>query len=647
MDDADLRSLLDRGAAGVEPSAGLPERALRAGRRRLRRRRAAAVAGSLALVVLAAFALPAALPDGDGVDLAGREDASAASFAPAGDGWGPAFAAPIAGRLGHTATWTGHEVVVWGGWAPNEVGAFADGARLSPARNGWLPMAPAPIAARKDHLAVWTGREVLVWGGVGEDEEPLADGAAYDPAADRWRVLPAAPLLPRRLAAGAWTGEELVVWGGIAQDGAELDARADGAAYSPASDTWRPLPDAPLDGRGRHHAVWTGSSLLVMGGASEYASGLVADAAAYDPSADRWARIAEVPDGGRVAASAEWTGDELLLWGGERGVDGGRGPTATGVAYDPASDTWRRMAQGPLSPRASAVSAWVDGRLAVVGGTTQRLGLRDAAAYDPVRDTWARLPDVPLDGRVGSTATALEGDLLVWGGADAQVFEHFADGALLHLPDPGDGPRADPRADPMTARAGAPVAAAIEDGEVELVGEGGRRVRIAFDGADERPIAVAVRPGSTEERVEAVVLAEDGDGYGFVLVSGPLSDLETRSPSAEVAPPPQAGAPPTPVFSPDGLDLGWVVSDGGVTASLLLAPWDDGEPRAPRVHAIELPEPADVRLTSWFGSQRADGGLRSTAQLTAEGGPAYGLDVRRTSAGDLGVGEPRARRLEG
>jgi hypothetical protein len=53
----------------------------------------------------------------------------------------------------------------------------------------WVPIAmsgaPSP---RLGHTAVWTGTEMIVWGGFGRDGE-LEDGAAFDPARGTWRSI--------------------------------------------------------------------------------------------------------------------------------------------------------------------------------------------------------------------------------------------------------------------------------------------------------------------------------------------------------------------------------------------------------------------------------------------------------------------------
>jgi hypothetical protein len=73
-------------------------------------------------------------------------------------------------------------------------------------------------------VATWTGEELLVWGG------PIG-GAALDPRTGRWRPLPAAPLAPRdRHVAVGLGGGRAFVWGGCCKGSRQL---ADGAVYRP------------------------------------------------------------------------------------------------------------------------------------------------------------------------------------------------------------------------------------------------------------------------------------------------------------------------------------------------------------------------------------------------------------------------------
>ena len=110
---------------------------------------------------------------------------------------------------------------------------------------------------------MWTGTEVLVWPWDGGGTTMPITPIAYDPATDTWRELPQPPVERRQQAATVWTGTEWIVWGGTTGQ-AELD---DGAAYDPATDSWRVIADSPLSAR-RVRAVWTGTEMFVDAGST-------------------------------------------------------------------------------------------------------------------------------------------------------------------------------------------------------------------------------------------------------------------------------------------------------------------------------------------------------------------------------------------
>jgi hypothetical protein len=137
---------------------------------------------------------------------------------------------------------------------------------------------------------------VVVLGGTLADDALIPSAqVAYDPATNRWRTLPggAGVAHGERLGQGTvWTGHQVLVWGGgridLAAQGAEFIAAPSGTAYDPAADTWVMLPKSPLQGRMEPVVVWTGTSLVVWGGAA-YPGGsavelkAVADGATYTP----------------------------------------------------------------------------------------------------------------------------------------------------------------------------------------------------------------------------------------------------------------------------------------------------------------------------------------------------------------------------
>jgi hypothetical protein len=253
---------------------------------------------------------------------------------------------------------------------------------------GWSWRTVGPLPSRQGHIATWTGTEVVYWGGDRPGRPP--EGAAYDPRADRWRRLSRSPLTNRTGAAAVWTGREVLVFGGVNGRGPQRD----GAAYDPATDRWRTIAAGPLSGRVPLAAAWTGSELLVVGARGAGLIHGVEDAAAYDPAADTWRPLDGLPIHINEGA-AVWTGAELLVYG--TFLDRQRGvivpdDRARGAALDPATGQWRELAVAPLSGQS----------LAFVWTGSEAIGWdhdRQAAAYDSSADAWRALPDLPLEGR--------------------------------------------------------------------------------------------------------------------------------------------------------------------------------------------------------------------------------------------------------
>jgi hypothetical protein len=237
---------------------------------------------------------------------------------------------------------------------------------------------------------------------------PPASGGPTQTSAPRlgsgsWQRLPAAPLPSQSSGyAGAWTGSELLITGPHFTSAAGVPkGRSVGAAYNPATRTWRTLPPAPgplQNMEGGYHAVWTGRELLGWGMGLD---------AAYNPATNRWRHLS-----GSVSAPSvmAWTGRQVLTWGG--GCCGEN--SAGGAAYTPATDSWQQLPKSPLAGR-HTTGAWTGKELVVVGGQADERIFADAAAYNPTTRTWRRLPPMPAP-RTGATATWTGTEVLVVGG---------------------------------------------------------------------------------------------------------------------------------------------------------------------------------------------------------------------------------------
>lgn len=147
-------------------------------------------------------------------------------------------------------------------------------------------LSPAPFGTRVDHSFVWTGAELFVWGGNSEGQQRLhADGAAYSPDTDSWRTAADPDLEARtRHATVVLQDQRVLVWGGATgTHSGEEDGRMarDGAVYDPGTDTWEPIVDAP-EARESASATVTGDH-VVFGG-----SGYQDDLLVYSLKDDTW-----------------------------------------------------------------------------------------------------------------------------------------------------------------------------------------------------------------------------------------------------------------------------------------------------------------------------------------------------------------------
>jgi N-acetylneuraminic acid mutarotase len=357
--------------------------------------------------------------------------AAASASGPGAGTWSRLAAAPIAPNEGGvTSVWTGKRMLVFGRVTTRAkngavLGRVDVAAAYDPATRMWRRLPPlGPTSSFMDYGSVWTGKEMLVWG--------QGARAAFDPTTNRWRRLPGSPLLSIHDGYGivVWTGREMIGWGG----GCCGDAFSDGVAYDPRTNRWRALARAPLAGSQDPIGAWTGRELILFVGGIDPDGkpwpARLARAAAYDPRTDTWRRIAPLP-ASRGGASAVWDGREVLVVGG-----GGSARAAlprVGFAYDPKTNRWRRLP--PMaSGRIGAAALWTGKRLLLWGGATSRESRALPArglVYDPKTNRWSPLPRAPLRGRLDPAAVWTGRAMIVWGGASADQKRLFADGAAF------------------------------------------------------------------------------------------------------------------------------------------------------------------------------------------------------------------------
>lgn len=323
-----------------------------------------------------------------------------AFYDPSSGDWDMIFDAPT-GLADATAVWTGEEVLVFGG--ADQVATPADQDTLlayDPTSGVWDTEQAPPLEPRAHASVTWTGDELIVWGGAtfGEPDDsgliPVqmhADGAAFDPESRTWRTLADAPISARGDHGAVWNGRRLVIFGGGAADQIEgefawFDHPEDAAAYDPATDTWATIeaPGGPGPIVGAH---WTGERIVYWTGhvTPDAPDSWLETGGVWDTSTGEVVPMATPPfDGRRDQAPTVWAAQpgRLVTWGGAI-WEGGNHHWHTGASYDPEDDTWAQLADSPLGARAGHVTVWTGEELIVWGGTTDGFEQADEGGWTP------------------------------------------------------------------------------------------------------------------------------------------------------------------------------------------------------------------------------------------------------------------------
>jgi len=360
--------------------------------------------------------------------LVGRATKAGEETRPAAS-WQPLPEAPIVGRLGPSAVWTGTEMIIWGGTARSgKIESGYEGAAYNSTARTWRTIAPSPPGVEGGAAVVWTGDEMVVWASNSPDGPVGA--AVYDPSTDSWRRLPSGPLGKREGYSSVWTGKELIVVGGSLGD---TLAKPVAAALDPRTGSWRLL--AALDRvtglMPSPGLVWDGDEIFVMGSVCVNRSSCSPTLLAHDPATDALRKI--------DLAKAPIAPQQQLKLIGVSGTDlvfstvGLANVRIFIVRYDPTTGSWSRkgaFAPFPVPVGAYTQTAWLGDRYVAADGSS---GLQ---IYGLDTDTWQTITPgpSPLNSREGSAIVWTGSELIAWSGT---VYERFnptpADGASLRL----------------------------------------------------------------------------------------------------------------------------------------------------------------------------------------------------------------------
>lgn len=192
---------------------------------------------------------------------------------------------------------------------------------------------------------------------------PESDPAYLDPG----------PLQPRGTHSVLWTGTEMIVWGGATADGTGW--LNDGAAFDPSTATWRLLPPGPVSAV-PNVAVWSGGEMIVV---------TTRETSGFDPATWEWRPIGA---GTTVGPEVNLTDiavvdDRLILWA-----------NATVRSLDLNTGAWSNLPPVGVTGSTHALRVF-DGEPFARGMVGQ--GCNVKRIFRLVADQWQLVPDVSLD----------------------------------------------------------------------------------------------------------------------------------------------------------------------------------------------------------------------------------------------------------
>src|SRR5262249_22132602 len=197
----------------------------------------------------------------------------------------------------------------------------------------------------------------------------------------------------------------------VPNSGYSLPTIADGE--NGCADIWAATAIAPFK-RSDHTAVWTGTEMIVWGGAYTGATMYPNTGGRYNPSTDSWTTTSTVnAPSGRQDHVAVWTGSEMIVWGGGDWVF-----ATTGARYNPVTNTWIAISTSNAPPPADYTGVWTGSEMIVWNGFS------GGGKYNPNSNSWTGLSTINAPSPRGwHTAVWTGSEMIVWGGSvDCPVY---------------------------------------------------------------------------------------------------------------------------------------------------------------------------------------------------------------------------------
>jgi N-acetylneuraminic acid mutarotase len=379
--------------------------------------------------------------------------------------WRATAISPV-GRDYHTAVWTGTEMIVWGGlcFGCNPDVSLNTGGRYNPSTDSWTATSTANApSGRWGHTAVWTGSEMIIWGGV-EGRFGVNTGGRYNPVTNSWTATSTVNAPPGGTGHTAvWTGTEMIISSG-----------GTGGKYNPNTNSWTATStiNAPSP-RSAHTAVWTGSEMIVWGGTDGFiGTPDPVTGGRYNPNTDSWTATStsNVPFA-RYFHTAVWTGSEMIVWGGINDD----GPFITifndGGKYNPSTNSWTATSTNSVpEARDMHTAVWTGSEMIVWGG--MGIGsLNTGGKYNPVTNSWTATSTINAPtARDRHTAVWTGTEMIVWGGEDPGVVFFNTGGRYCGQSGPSPTPTPTPSVTPVSQLGNISTRAFVQTGDNVMIG---------------------------------------------------------------------------------------------------------------------------------------------------------------------------------
>ncbi len=234
-----------------------------------------------------------------------------------------------------------------------------------------------------------------------------------------WMGIPATTLAPRSSNIAIFTGTEIIIWGGA--NFSTSTYYGDGAKFNPSTGNWSAISSfgAPTARAGATAVLDAPNSRIIVWGGNSSFSTTLNDGAIYNYNTNTWTAILPaLPNtpSARYAHTAIWTGTQMVIWGGYNfsiAFDGG-------ASYNPALNTWSTLPSSILTPRWSHTAEWTGTEMIVWGGENGSVLFADGARYNPLGGgVWTALPTSGLGSRKWHRSIDTGTEMIIWGGNGA------------------------------------------------------------------------------------------------------------------------------------------------------------------------------------------------------------------------------------